>query len=337
MPTIYRKLRHGMDARIKKIATQPNYGRGIPVLELDNSDLTKQYNNHMVATTKFLTVITGKEEGVGGVLASTPAQEPQIIEQTKRRVGVTLTPGPAVTSKEFASVDLILVDQAAIHQPVRDITLGGNTVMSTLRVRGIAIESPLKAKKKLGVRSLYRPPDEVDTVSVYVDYLQAKGIASEGAIRYPTREFYKERFLVPSSQPLPYVTQQALVAEGEGVDVENKALNVVEGMWILNGYFLKGDDGNVVRHLKILEVGPEGPPRRASLVRKADPARFNHPKWNGSPECLKIGLAEYYVQFLYMNRNGKFMDLTYPGALEAMRLLRAVRRKVWTDFPMHVV
>eukprot|EP00971_Amphidinium_carterae_P214327 4253611-Amphidinium_carterae.3 len=135
MPIMYRRLRNGMDERIKSIATQPNYGRGIPVLvsgyelspisleilgvkarsvgreevhlynmavlqELDNPDLTRRYNDHMVATTKFLTTITEKGEGVGGVLASTPAQEPQTIEQTRRKVGITLSPGPAVTSKE---------------------------------------------------------------------------------------------------------------------------------------------------------------------------------------------------------------------------------------------
>eukprot|EP00971_Amphidinium_carterae_P274289 5443276-Amphidinium_carterae.6 len=149
MPSIYRRLRDGMDARIEKIATQPNYGRGIPVLvcgyelspitmellgykarsvereelhrhnmavlqELDNPALTKEYNNQMANTTKFLAVVTEKEDGVVGVLASTPAHEPQIIEQTRRKVGVTLTPGPAVSSKEFADVDLVLVDQARL-------------------------------------------------------------------------------------------------------------------------------------------------------------------------------------------------------------------------------
>eukprot|EP00971_Amphidinium_carterae_P164081 3252827-Amphidinium_carterae.6 len=32
MPSIYRRLRQGMDDRIRRISTQPNYGRGIPVL-----------------------------------------------------------------------------------------------------------------------------------------------------------------------------------------------------------------------------------------------------------------------------------------------------------------
>eukprot|EP00971_Amphidinium_carterae_P313811 6236892-Amphidinium_carterae.2 len=269
MPSIYRRLREGMDARIEKIATQPNYGRGIPVLvsgyelspitlellgfkarsveieevhrhnmavlqELDNPELTKQYNNHMATTTKFLAVITEKEDGVVGVLASTPAQEPQIIEQTRRRVGVTLTPGPAVSSKEFADVDLVLVDQAATRQPVPDIVLDEKTIMSTLRVRGIAVESPLKIKKKSGIRSLYSgSPDEV-------------GDAQESAIRYPTRECS----LVPSSQSFSQVTLHALVAEG--VDVENNAMERVEGMWILNGYVMKGDDNQMERHLKIL-------------------------------------------------------------------------------------
>eukprot|EP00971_Amphidinium_carterae_P080498 1592859-Amphidinium_carterae.1 len=80
------------------VKTQPNYGRGIPVLvcgydlspfaldilgvkgrsvgreeihvynmavlrELDNPELTKKYNNHIAATTKFLAMITDEEEG----------------------------------------------------------------------------------------------------------------------------------------------------------------------------------------------------------------------------------------------------------------------------------
>eukprot|EP00971_Amphidinium_carterae_P276742 5492029-Amphidinium_carterae.1 len=90
-----------MDERIRSFATQPNYGRGIPVLvsgydlspialdilgvkartvgreevhvyntavlqELDNPDLTKKYHDHLVATTKFLALITEDREGVGG-------------------------------------------------------------------------------------------------------------------------------------------------------------------------------------------------------------------------------------------------------------------------------
>eukprot|EP00971_Amphidinium_carterae_P164080 3252827-Amphidinium_carterae.5 len=171
--------------------------------------------------------------------------------------------------------------------PVPFITLNEKTTMNTLRhrlrVRGIAIENPLKIMKKSGIRSLYSgSPDEVGNVSVYVDYFKAKGIASESAIRYPTREWFKEHFLVPSSHTFQQVTLHTLIAEG--VDVENNAMNRVTGMWILNGYVMKGEDNQMVRHLKTLEVGPEGPPRRASVLRKADRTRFNYPKWNGSPE-----------------------------------------------------
>eukprot|EP00971_Amphidinium_carterae_P351547 6492160-Amphidinium_carterae.1 len=101
MPLMYRNLRMGIDERIRMVKTQPNYGRGIPVLvsgydlspfaldilgvkgrsvgreeihvynmavlrELDNPDLTKKYNDHIAATTKFLAMITDEEEGVGG-------------------------------------------------------------------------------------------------------------------------------------------------------------------------------------------------------------------------------------------------------------------------------
>eukprot|EP00971_Amphidinium_carterae_P067285 1331925-Amphidinium_carterae.1 len=259
MPVMYRRLRSGIDERIRMVSTQPNYGRGIPVLvsgydlsplaldilgvkgrsagreeihiyntavlrELDNPELTKKYNDHTAATTKFLATITDEEEGVGGILATTPAQEPQIIEQAKRKVGVTLKPGPAVTSREFENVDLVLVDQHASHQPVSELVLDGNVVMNTLRVRGIAVKNPWKTKRRQGLQPVYVPADTVDKVSVYVDYLQARGIASEGAIRYPTREFYSERFLVPGNHPLSSEMKEALTQEG--VDVENNALNI---------------------------------------------------------------------------------------------------------------
>eukprot|EP00971_Amphidinium_carterae_P285511 5668827-Amphidinium_carterae.1 len=32
MPVMYRELRANADSRIKMVSTQPNYGRGIPVL-----------------------------------------------------------------------------------------------------------------------------------------------------------------------------------------------------------------------------------------------------------------------------------------------------------------
>eukprot|EP00971_Amphidinium_carterae_P067275 1331599-Amphidinium_carterae.1 len=64
--------------------------------------------------------------------------------------------------------------------------------------------------------------------------------------------------------------------KNEGVDLENRKVNTVEGMWILNGYTMKVY-GRMVRHVKLLEVGPEGKPRRASMLRKADPERFADP------------------------------------------------------------
>eukprot|EP00971_Amphidinium_carterae_P273195 5422089-Amphidinium_carterae.1 len=309
MPVIYRRLRPEMDERIRSITTQPNYGRGIPVLVCgyDLSPMTleilgmraqdvrrEEIHRHNMAiqrphgsyqaATKFLTTVTEEGEGVGGVLASTPAQEPQIIEQTRRKVGVTLVPGPAVTSKEFVDVDLVLEGQ----------------------------------KPTLGKGTEDLDPCTSQLIRWKRDYLQAKGIASEGAIRYPTREFYSERFLVPSNQPLGDVLRQSLVAEG--VDVENTALNSVDGLWILNGYTKKDNDGNVMRHRKILEVGPEGRPRRASLIRKAEPAKFKHDKWNGSPECLTIGATEFLAQYFYKNKQGHFFEVTDPEVLEEITL-----------------
>eukprot|EP00971_Amphidinium_carterae_P116364 2304873-Amphidinium_carterae.2 len=203
------------------------------------------------------------------------------------------------------------MDQNASHTPVGELTLDGNVVMTTLRVRGIAVKNPWKNRRR-------QEPQPVDIVSVYVDYLQAKGIASEGSIRYPTREFYSERFVVPSNHPLPPVMKQALGAEG--VDVENTALNLIEGLWVLTGYTLRDTEGNVTRHRKIVEVGVEGPPRRASLVRKDDPGRFYHDKWNGSPECLKISHREFRMQYWYKDKNGHFEEVTDPEMLHELKL-----------------
>eukprot|EP00971_Amphidinium_carterae_P268628 5329150-Amphidinium_carterae.4 len=353
MPVMYRELRAGIDERIKMVATQPNYGRGIPVLvsgydlspfaltilgikgrtvgreeihtyktavlrDLEDPELTKKYIDHIAATTKFLATIVEEGEGVGGVLATTPAQEPQIIEQAKRKVGVTLKPGPLVTSREFEDVDLVLVDKHASRVPVREVYLDGNVVLNTQRVRGIAVKNPRKTQRGRGPQSAFVPADTVDKTSVHVDYLQAKGIASEGAIRYPTHEFYQERFLVPGNHPLSEEMERGL--EQEAVDVRNRALNRVAGLWTLIGYTLRDGDSPVTRHRKLVEVGAEGPPRRASLVRKDDPSRFIKDKWNGSPECLTISHKEYRLQYWYKDREGHFENVTDPEALREMRL-----------------
>eukprot|EP00971_Amphidinium_carterae_P301152 5983323-Amphidinium_carterae.2 len=80
---------------------------------------------------------------------------------------------------------------------------------------------------------------------------------------------------------------------GEGVDLENQKMNKVEGMWILNGYLLKNANGKMVRHVKLLEVGPEGKPRRARVLRKT------------APELTR---TQYYEQFLYTDRTGNFRN-----------------------------
>eukprot|EP00971_Amphidinium_carterae_P060966 1206711-Amphidinium_carterae.1 len=97
---------------------------------------------------------------------------------------------------------------------------------------------------------------------MYVDYLSHKGVASECAIRYPTREWYRNRFLLSSSQVISDVVKRAL--QSEGVDVDNQTVNSVEGLWVLNAYAWTAD-GVRERQVKLLEVGREGAPRRASL------------------------------------------------------------------------
>eukprot|EP00971_Amphidinium_carterae_P214326 4253611-Amphidinium_carterae.2 len=179
--------------------------------------------------------------------------------------------------------------------------------MSTLRVRGVAIENPWKAKKKLEARTVYVPPDTLDKVSVYVDYLQAKGIASEGAMR--------------AVQLTAFECHSANVGgrrSGCGEHRLEPSGRTVDSQRIHHGFGWQR--ASCVRYRKILEVGPKGAPRRASFVRKADPARFKHDKWNGSSECLTISLTEYYVQYWYKNKHGHFLDVKDPGALEAMKL-----------------
>eukprot|EP00971_Amphidinium_carterae_P000215 4552-Amphidinium_carterae.2 len=161
--------------------------------QLEDTTLGQGYQEHLTSIAKFLGQVTAPEEGVlGGTLAGTPAPEPLIIGQTKRRVGVTLTPGPVITSKEFENVDLVLVDQHVTRQQVPEIMLTEGTVMSTFRIRGIALENPLKARKVNGEEgvpggTLAGTPDNIEKVEVYIDYLNAKGIESESVIRYPTR------------------------------------------------------------------------------------------------------------------------------------------------------
>eukprot|EP00971_Amphidinium_carterae_P189566 3762823-Amphidinium_carterae.1 len=97
---------------------------------------------------------------------------------------------------------------------------------------------------------------------MYVDYLSHKGVASECAIRCPTKEWYQNRFLLSSSQVISDVVKRALQAEG--VDVDNQTVNSVEGLWVLNAYAWTVN-GVRERQVKLLEVGREGAPRRASL------------------------------------------------------------------------
>eukprot|EP00971_Amphidinium_carterae_P150083 2975037-Amphidinium_carterae.1 len=107
-----------------------------------------------------------------------------------------------------------------------------------------------------------------------VDYLQVKGIASSSSIRYPTRPWFRDHFILPEHHGLTQVELQTL--EVEGMNLERKTVAQVEGMWILSSYTTKTDsctDQRMVRHVKLLEValGAEGFARRASLLRKQDP------------------------------------------------------------------
>eukprot|EP00971_Amphidinium_carterae_P169135 3350593-Amphidinium_carterae.1 len=142
-----------------------------------------------------------------------------------------------------------------------------------------------------------------------MDYLQVEGIASRSSLRYPTRSWFRDHFILPEHHGFTDVELQALGREG--VDLREKTVSQVPGMWILNGYTKKSDDNEqeIVRHVKLLEVGEEGTARRASLLRKQAPDRFQDKRWNGSPSCLQISRTEFLEQFLYM-KNGRYRDMT---------------------------
>eukprot|EP00971_Amphidinium_carterae_P289377 5745478-Amphidinium_carterae.1 len=146
-------------------------------------------------------------------------------------------------------------------------------------------------------------PLNQEEIEMYVEYLSHKGVASDSAIRYPTRNWYQRNFLLSSSQEISDVVKSSL--QTEGVDVENQTINSVPGFWVVNAHSRSARDVRD-RQIKLLEVGQEGAPRRASVLRRVDPNRFRHHKWNGSPECLTICWSEYEEQFLYRNEHGAF-------------------------------
>eukprot|EP00971_Amphidinium_carterae_P315730 6275986-Amphidinium_carterae.1 len=70
------------------------------------------------------------------------------------------------------------------------------TVVRSARVRGIAKENPLKRQKNLEKQRLEGGtpggpsagvPLNQGGIEMYVEYLSHKGIASDSAIRYPTK------------------------------------------------------------------------------------------------------------------------------------------------------
>eukprot|EP00971_Amphidinium_carterae_P215565 4278784-Amphidinium_carterae.2 len=143
-----------------------------------------------------------------------------------------------------------------------------------------------------------------------MDYLQVEGIASSSSLRYPARPWFRDHFILPEHHGFTHVELQTLGVEG--VSVERRTVSQVDGMWILNSYTTKADsktDQRMVRHVKLLEVGAEGTPRRASLLRKHAPDRFQDKRWNGSPSCLQITREEYLEQFLY-TVGGRYKDMT---------------------------
>eukprot|EP00971_Amphidinium_carterae_P314155 6244629-Amphidinium_carterae.1 len=121
-----------------------------------------------------------------------------------------------------------------------------------------------------------------------MDYLQVEGIAARSSMRYPTRAWYKDHFILPEDHGFTQVELRSL--EIEGVNLQEKTVSSVDGLWILNSHTTRADqnDQRIVRRVRLLEVGVEGNARRASLLRKNDPSRFSDKRWNGSPTCLHI-------------------------------------------------
>eukprot|EP00971_Amphidinium_carterae_P113069 2239680-Amphidinium_carterae.1 len=286
--------------------------------QLTDVALVQCYQKHTVKSAEFLKRISEEPEGTqGSPLAGVPILKPRIVAQTSKRVGVMLTPGPNATTQDFHDVDLVLISEHVVREHMPALLLEEGTVVRSARVRGIAKENPLKRQKNLvnqrleggapGGPSAGVPLDQ-GGIEMYVDYLSHKGIASDSAIRYPTKAWYQSHFLLSSSEVISDVVKTSLQAEG--VDVDNQTINTVEGLWVMIAS-ARGKSNDIrERQIKLLEVGQEGAPRRASLLRKADPDRFNHHKWNGSPECLTICWKEYYEQFLYRNEDGEFPQVS---------------------------
>eukprot|EP00971_Amphidinium_carterae_P283232 5622962-Amphidinium_carterae.1 len=281
--------------------------------QLTDVALVQCYQKHTVRAAKFMKKISEEqEETPGGPSAGVPILKPRIVAQTSKRVGVTLTPGPNANTEDFEDVDLVLINEHVVREHIPALMLEEGTMVRAARVRGIARENPLKRQRNLAKQRLEDGtpggpsagvPLDQGGIEMYVDYLSHKGVASDCAIRYPTKEWFQRNFLLTSSHELSEVVKASLQAEG--VDVDNQTVNPVRGLWVLNAHAKTANDMRE-RQTKLLEVGPEGAPRRASWLRRADPDRFRHPKWNGSPECLTINWNEFREQFLYRDENREF-------------------------------
>eukprot|EP00971_Amphidinium_carterae_P135717 2689015-Amphidinium_carterae.4 len=257
--------------------------------QLKDEKLTFKLQSHMELTSKFMTKLDKQDLGTPGSRAGVPSNPPvppvvpTIVHQTQQEVAVTINPGPAWKTTEFDEAEVLLVgDDETMKRDVPALQLTENTWTSTSRIAGVVKGNPLKA----GV-----PGSRAGTPEFYVDYLQAKGIASDSSFRYPTRSWFQSHFILPEIHGLrlTQVTIYRQSLEREGVDFETKSVNLVEGI--------------------SLKVGVEGTARRASLLRKYDPTRFEDEKWNGSPTCLTIDRAEFLEQFLYMH-DGKYKGMS---------------------------
>eukprot|EP00971_Amphidinium_carterae_P302727 6015371-Amphidinium_carterae.1 len=116
---------------------------------------------------------------------------------------------------------------------------------------------------------------------------------SKSSIRYPTRAWFKDHFILPEDHGFTQVELRSL--EVEGVELSERKVTPVNGLWIFNSHATKADAGDptIVRRVRLLEVGAEGSVRRANLLRKAAPHRFSDKRWNGAPTCLQISNEEF--------------------------------------------
>eukprot|EP00971_Amphidinium_carterae_P077884 1540665-Amphidinium_carterae.1 len=253
-----------LGTRVKEMeSTEWTKHNMLELQQLLDKSLLDKLQEHVEFTAKLLGKVEEDEKVASGLRAGAsespqvPAVVPNIVHQTEQHVAITIQPGPMWKTTEFDDSDVWLVgdddsmtpvkpkDNMIELTPVPPLNLRENTWTPTKRVTGVVKPNPMKT----GASGLRAGASEF-----YVDYLQVEGIASRTSIRYPTRDWFKDHFILTEHHGFTEVELQALVVEG--VDLDKGKLTSVPGMWILNSFTTKisATDERIARHVKLLEV-----------------------------------------------------------------------------------